>query len=108
MRVLFVIRMMVVPTMDGYPQGWRELQGESAEHRKRVFEPKRACEAAVRYEPMEPKIDSENAEHQRSNSQKDDARPAKEPRKKCQDREHMTQNETGEGVRLEFHPMLSA
>jgi hypothetical protein len=108
MRVLFVIGMMMVPTMDGYPQGRRELQGESAQHRKRVFEPKRACEAAVRYEPMEPEIDSKNAEHQDSNSQKDDPRPAKEPRKKGQNRKHMTQNETDEGVRLEFHHMLSA
>jgi hypothetical protein len=108
MRVLFVIRVMVVPTMDGYPQGWRELQGASAEHSKRVFEPKRACEAAVRYEPVEPKIDPENSEHQHSDSQKDNARPAKEPREKCQNRERMTQNETDQGVRLELHHMLSA
>jgi hypothetical protein len=68
MRVLFVIRMVVVPTMNGYPQGRRELQREGAEQRKRVFEPKRARKAAVRYESMESKIDSENAEHQHSNS----------------------------------------
>jgi hypothetical protein len=105
---LFVIGMMVVPTMHGYPQGRRELQGESAEHRKRVFEPQRAREAAVRYEPMEPKIDPEYAEHQHSDNQKGDARPAKEPRKKCENREHVTQNETDQGVRLELHHMLSA
>jgi hypothetical protein len=108
MRVLFVIRMVVVATMDGYPQGRRELQREGAEQRKRVLEPKRARKAAMRYEPVEPKIDPEYAEHQHSDSQKADARPAKEPRKKCQDRERMTQNETDQGVRLELHHMLSA
>jgi hypothetical protein len=37
MRVLFVIRMVVVPTMDGYPQGRRELQRERAKDDERVL-----------------------------------------------------------------------
>jgi hypothetical protein len=37
MRVLFVIRMVVVPTMDGYPQGRRELQRERAKDGERVL-----------------------------------------------------------------------
>jgi hypothetical protein len=55
---------------------------------------------------MEANIDPENAKRQDSESEKDNARPAEEPGKKCQHSERMAQDETDEGVRLEFHHVL--
>jgi hypothetical protein len=94
MRVLLVIGMVVVPTMDGYPQGRRELQRERAEDGERVLEPKRDREAAVRYKAVEAQIDPKNAKDEGPDSEKDDSRPAEEPGEKCQESERMTEDES--------------
>jgi hypothetical protein len=103
MRILFVIRVMVVPTMRGYPQGRRELQGERAEDGERVLEPKWDREAAMRYQAMEAEIDAKNAEREHSEDQKDDARPTEEPGKEGQHGKRMAENKSDQRVSLEFH-----
>jgi len=62
MRILLVIRKMMVPAMDGHPQSRGELQGTRSEHRKRAFKPAGAREAAMRDEPMEPKVETQDTE----------------------------------------------
>jgi hypothetical protein len=69
MRVLFIIRIVVVPTVHCYPQGRRELQRERAENGQCVLEPKRTREAAVRYQSMEAEIDPEYAKRENSHDQ---------------------------------------
>ena len=84
MRIALVVGIVVMLAMGGDPMRRRILQAAGTQERKATFEPEWADEAAMREEPMEAKINPEQAEDKNSDDQKNDTCPAKEPRKKRQ------------------------
>ena len=55
----------------------------------------------MRNEPMEPKVDSQDAKDEDSNTKKNHTCPAEEPRKESQRRKRMTDDKPGKRVSLE-------
>jgi hypothetical protein len=71
-----------------------------------MLQPKRSRKAAVRNEPVETKIYSNNAEQIHSCSEKDHTCPAEEPRNKRQQSKQMTENKSDKGISLQLHEVL--
>ena len=106
MRIVLVIGIVVVTPVDGDPEARRELQAACAENSQRMLEPKRAREAAVREQPVEADVDSDNAERIHAHSKQDDARPAEEPGDESQRSERMAEDEPCQRILLQFHRVV--
>jgi hypothetical protein len=100
MRIFLFIRKMVVATVDGYPQCWRELQGARSKDGKGAFKPKWARETTVRDEPVEADVDSKRAEQEGADGEECDARPTEEPWQKGKHGKRMAEHKANQGIGL--------
>ena len=62
-RIVWLVGMLVVLSVDRDPAGRRILQAADAENRERMLEPLRATKRAMRQQPVIAKIDAERPEY---------------------------------------------
>jgi hypothetical protein len=83
MRILVFVCVLVVPPVHCDPVRRRILQRANREERKAVFEPARACEAAMREQSVIADVDAEDAEHVGARHKNHLASPTEEPWQEC-------------------------
>jgi hypothetical protein len=93
MGIILIVGMMMVPTMDRGPKRRPKFQRARAEDYERSLDPRGTRETAMCQQAMVTDIDSKDAEDNESRKQKNYTRPGKEPRKKRQSCDCMTNQE---------------
>src|SRR5262249_17327949 len=81
-RVQFVVRVMVMPAMDGNPIGRSILAAATSQNRDDAFDPNRTAETAVRKEAVVADDDAHHSDRVVADYPEQHAGPAEEPRKK--------------------------
>src|SRR5690606_10554931 len=89
MRVFFSVGMLVMFAVQRHELPRRFLQTANAEYRRRVFEPQRAFETAMRQQSMKAEVHAQRAEHIEARHTKRRTGPTEQPRHEGGTRQRM-------------------